>query len=74
MKAGLELMSLEAWVSRGIGEDRQFTIRYLGGIAHPWCVRIEDDVRSWSHEENTCTTLAIAVDFALRAAERAGFP
>ena len=66
------LRELLAWVDRGIGEDRLFEVRYLGGIEHPWCVRVEHGPTSWSHEENTCTTLAIAVSFALNAAEGQG--
>lgn len=61
--------SLKDWVARGIDEDREFTIRYLGGIKFPWNVRLEDEHQSWSHDEETHKTLGAAIVAALRAAK-----
>jgi hypothetical protein len=67
------LTCLIDWVNRGIAEDRSFEIRYLGGIKHPWNVRVEDEPRGWSCHEDTCSTLGLAVRLVLGVAHREGF-
>jgi len=69
-----DLSLLRAWAGRGIAQDRVFEVRYLAGIEHPWCVRLEDTTRSWSNNVDCCTFLRDAVAHSLRCAEAAGFP